>query len=921
VLVLMTFGSTAFASDVRLDAAALYAAACDAFTAGRFAESAQLFNEFATRYDDEPAMTGAMGRVYYALGCAHFNAQEMQQAVTTFDRHLSLWPASPYRAEVLYRIAVAHQALGNVADAIDSYQRLLRDVPAFAQAEDARLQCALCHLAHEDYNTALPLLQQLASHAKNPRVSVAAQLQLPLAWYHVGQPAAALSALVCCISGDAAGDELGSLSLFALQLGDCFADQFEFERALAAYRCVLRRDEMLSRLKQQLLVLRSRRDRQAHTAGTNWLALADIQRLDSLLAYNAARIAEMHTNVLFDALWLMRLGRCLYDMGQLWEACIAFEEVTRQLGTCDEAKAARQNLIYCLIQMRLFERARKEIGLFVRMYPASADLATMEFLHCETLINEELFAEAECALLTLLQKYPEHPNKDRAEFYLYLSQALQEKFVEAQVGFARWRTTRMYTNSSVAADVQYWDAMTWYYSGDYSNALLRLEAFSTAWPGSRYESDVHYRIIVTHYMLERYYDAAVGLARWLQTYPEHPMIWEARILRGDALAALGELERAVAAYGEAGTNSGPYYHYAVAQMGKCYKALENYTNLLALYETYTRAVPDSPNLVEGLYWLGWAHGQLGNAAEACEIYWRALLDHGNNRAWWGFDDIVRELSRFYNAGDGAATFALRLREESAAARSRGKLTLASRLQMALHALCLRRGDTSAAHVIAHAFAAQFATNVLGPDGLIFLARHADATGHLAVGAAYYQHILSAFPRSTWAAEAALRVAQDAQRHGDTGTAYRLLLQAESLVQDVALAAEITAEHAAQLHAAGDLHGALQKYEEILANRAARGPLWPQALFGIGSIHEELRDYRKAIAYYQRIYVLYAGHAELCAKAYYHSARCFEHLQQFEAAVSSYRELLESASLLQFDVAGFARERLALLTASVPEETP
>jgi hypothetical protein len=45
-----------------------------------------------------------------------------------------------------------------------------------AFASDARLQCALCYLTLECYNAALPLLQQLTTHANNPRMVVAAEL-------------------------------------------------------------------------------------------------------------------------------------------------------------------------------------------------------------------------------------------------------------------------------------------------------------------------------------------------------------------------------------------------------------------------------------------------------------------------------------------------------------------------------------------------------------------------------------------------------------------------------------------------------------------------------------------------------------------------------------------------------------------------
>ncbi len=233
--------------------------------------------------------------------------------------------------------------------------------------------------------------------------------------------------------------------------------------------------------------------------------------------------------------------------------------------------------------MRLFPSARAEADVFLKLYPAAEDAPQIAFLKAESYLNEENFPAAEAELVHLLETYPDHPSRDRAEFYLHLAQAMQEKFAEARAGFERWRDTAAYAKSSAAVDAAYWYSMVLYFSGDYTNALEQLGAFLQKYPDSTYAADVLYRIGATHYMLERYRDAAITLVQFIQKYPDHPMIWEARMVRGDALAALGELLIAIRAYRELTPESGPYYHYGVAQIGKCYKSLQDYTNMVALY--------------------------------------------------------------------------------------------------------------------------------------------------------------------------------------------------------------------------------------------------------------------------------------------------------------------------------------------------
>ncbi|MCX7004755.1 MAG: tetratricopeptide repeat protein [bacterium] len=905
-------------ADERMDAPTLYATALRAFYVGQFSEAVRLLQEFTSRYANEPQMTGALPRVYYALGCAQFNLRQMEPAIAAFDEHLKLDPQSAFRTDIQFRMAAAEQFLGQYAAAAAGFAALLQAAPNFAQADDARFQWALCLLAQQQSGDAVAVLQTLAAQTKDEQLRTTARALLLQTWYDAGYHLMALSNLVRLVRTEVPVDHMIALSILALQLGDHFYDAGDYDRALDAYRCALRRDEMLLRQTRRLRELHATRALRDAQPITNLYAVAARERLAALIAQNEAQLHLLEQRADFDTVWLMRVGRCLYDMAMPWEACLAFQEVARGYPGSDAAQTAQSSLIYCLVQMRLFARARAEIDAFVQTYPQVDSVPVMRFLKCESLINEEQFAEAERLLTALLEAYPAHPSKDRAAFYLHLAQAMQEKFEEALAGFADWTATPAYKTSAVAPDALYWHAMALFFSGDYSNALPRMTAYLTQWPESRYIPDMQYRIAVVHYMQERYREAAIALAQWVQRYPVHPMIWEARMLRGDALAAIGELERAAAVYGEAGTNSGPYYHYAVAQMGKCYKQLEEYTNMVNVYETYVRAVPDSPNVVEGLYWLGWAQGQLGNVAGARESYWDALTRYGNRRDWWGFDDLLRDVARMYSGSNGLAALSLRLREEDGLARSRGKLTLASRLRIALYNAHLRAGDAAMARATARDLAARFPTNVLGADGLAFLARTVQTNS---AALPLYRQILVEFPQSSFAAEAALRLAQDAKQHGQADAAKRWLAQAEQLAQDMKIMLEISAVQAAQLQADGQAQAAILKYEEILANRAARGPLWPQALFGLGTAYEELGNYAKAIPYFQRIYVLYAGYPELTAQAYYHSARCFEQLQQFSEAVNSYRELLADARYQKYDVADFARERLKQLTAAAPETTP
>ncbi len=311
----------------RLDAEALYTHALNAFSAGRFDSAAQLFGEFASRYANEPQMTGVMPRVYYALGSAQYNLRKMEAALEAFETHLRLAPQSPQRAEVMFRMASAHQALGDYGRAVAMYIDLLRTFPEFEQGADARFQIAACYMALEQYTNAIPALLWLRSHPRARQLASAAEALLIRCYIQSGQHHAALSNLVRVVRGNLAEDYIVLLGIAALQLGDYFYDDYQYDAALDAYRCVMRRAEMERRQTARLERLRAFRASLEKRAKQDWHTIALRERIASLEAQCQAQLDQLAAMPEFDTAWLMRLARCFYDVGRLWEACIAWTSI------------------------------------------------------------------------------------------------------------------------------------------------------------------------------------------------------------------------------------------------------------------------------------------------------------------------------------------------------------------------------------------------------------------------------------------------------------------------------------------------------------------------------------------------------------------------------------------------------------------
>ena len=901
ILLFLIFLSISATAEERLNAKQLYLTGIKSFSSADYKKSAACFAEFISRYSEEPMMQKAIPRITYFLACSLYNIGQMDRAIDEFNNYLKLAPEGKYREDVLFRLANAYQTVREIQKAEKTYERLLTEYPDFKNKTDVNFQLAICKLIGEKYKSAIPLLEKLAQQKNHPEIADSALAYLIRCLYMTAQYDAALDKIKLAAKMSPPSAHLPLISSIAMSLGDMFYDDFEYEKALDAYHCVVGYDELIKLQKKKIKEINKKLAELKNQSPDSFIKTKRLNILKSQICKSSKLSKEK------DAGWYLRLGRCLYDMNMLWEAAVAFREMKENFPTNSLTPDAVASLVYCYAQMGLFDEARKEIDNFLDKFPNHRKAQSLAFLKAESFINQENFRAAELEFISLLKKFPNLKNKDRATFYLHLSQAMQEKFDEAQNGFINWKKT--FKKSSVKPDADYWLCMTMFFNGDYSNVVNSLKSFVKKYPESSYKPDVEYRIGAAYYMLEKYKKAAIQLAQFVNVYTNHQLINEARILRGDALAAMGEIPRAINAYSDVPPAAGPYYHYAISQIGKCCKLLEDYEKMTEVYKNYVKNIANSPSIVEGLHQLGWAFLQLEKIQAARDAYWNALSQFGNKQNWSGFSEISRDLCKMFSGTNELADLQNKLNEKIIEAKNNKKLTLASRLSIALFNLLNKQNKKADANKLFSNFIHNYPTNILGADGLIFIARNLINNNKFNDAAPYLKLIVEKYNDNPIAAEAELRLAQSALKFNKTKLAKKYLNSAEQKANDINIILEISLEKA-QLSLAENMpEKAIKQFENILANRAARGPLWPKALFGIASAYQKIGKYNNAVPYYQRIYVMYSAYTNLAAKAYYNSGLCFEKLGKITYATNTYSELISDPRLAGMTETELARKKL------------
>ncbi len=95
---------------------------------------------------------------------------------------------------------------------------------------------------------------------------------------------------------------------------------------------------------------------------------------------------------------------------------------------------------------------------------------------------------------------------------------------------------------------------------------------------------------------------------------------------------------------------------------------------------------------------------------------------------------------------------------------------------------------------------------------------------------------------------------------------------------------------------GDLDGAREKYQEVIARREWRGAPQAEALYKTGLTYMEEKDWPSAQAFFERVYIGYAGFPEWASAAYYQSGQALQSMGRRDDARRTYDEFLANPSL-------------------------
>jgi TolA-binding protein len=855
---------------------------------------------------DDSRIVGMMENVYFQLGMCHFILGHWSDSRTVFQTYLRKYKFGPRASQAAVYIGDAHRFEGALKEAIKAYKVCLDNYTYGPDwKSDILIAMAKCYLAEEKWAEAAPLLLEVFRSAPDFHRRNWAASMLAVSYLKDMNVEKVYDMMPYLLHPQSYASHSVALNMAALEAGDnLFADE-KFRDALWVYRIVYPHDVLImngtlqkERLEQKAIKLRKipgqirkliQTQEEIGAVEQELKALDEIENYDSELGYRIARS---------------------YQESRRYRECRELYYNLYQNEIPNRAEECLYLAFFSSAQVPPWEEAVTIGKEYMGVYPAGEYYDTVSLSVGQMYANHQEWWNVINTLTNALVVSPKHSDIVECMFLIGYASFMEEDFTNS----ISWLTkmNKDYPGNDREADGTYWLGMSYLFNRQYEEALPNFDHLIQFFPDSQYVEDASFRSASCDYGLSVFDRAENKLLAFLDRYPASKLVSEAHLMLGDIAAAEGRLRLAVSEYQKVplGDINIEHYNFSAFRCGEILAELKDYDGLIAHFDAYIDRKREGSNIPQALYWQGNAWWAKGEKERALAFYRRAVETFGKDRKALGVDLIMDEwVGKLRDAGEALAEQGWRdLRDLLRKATETKEYALMLRLQR----LLLYDPKLSVADK------ATVRKNLFNPNNMpyaspaildLILDENADATNEIASAAA--NRIIEDFPETDSAIAARMFLAKANVVQGDYDSAIRHL----TIVREVFAASGEAAEAILML---GDIYLKTRKLDEadkafsdVLGAKEWR-PLWPEALYGRGQTAIAKRDYARAAAYFERIYVLYSGHRGWTAKAYVSRAECLIHLYEKQKAAEILNEMLSLSELSELPEAAKAKDLLAKL---------
>lgn len=932
------------------DPAKIYSDAMGAFQSGDYATAASKLEEVIRMAGKDAQLES----VYFSLGAAYYNLEQYPKAIEWLKTYEKKYPNGARIADATFSIAQASMQTKKYAEAAAQFAKL-ENVPALR--ERALFFGAMAAKEAGKLDEAIRMLEKLVAGEINSETSIKGAMLLAGYYGEKKLPDKANALVAKILEKTALVDNIAQLNHMATELGDQHLQGRRPHEALAAYRLVRSKDEVIKFQAERFATLQRRFEKNLATMRANpaegQLLIAENNNLRDEIAearklYEQARELPDYTPAM-----LIRIGRAFYDQGKRWESLVAYTDLLAKYPEAKEKETAMFAAVVAYAEVNRLESARRLGENFFREFPKSSNAHIVGYLLGASALQSNDPVAAATYFGRALEQHPKSDFSDEMRFLLGNAKFAQGKFEDAIREYERYQ--KEFASGSHAEEVAYRIAVGLVFAGKYEQAMGKLEGYLQKYPKGDFAADAKYRLALCYYAAQQYDEVIKRCRDWEKEFGQHAQLGEVLALLGDCLNAKGETDAAVRTYIRSykAASTDEVLNYSLFEAQKGLQKKGDWAQMSAMFEEFVKNHPDHSATVMAVYWIGKARAREGKVDEAKQFIASTVKKHIGDRNRDAVEQLLSQLAQLcarrkaaptpapaaspFPAGPGSAASST---EVAAASPSPSPLptpspspspavdpgaeleallgggepnpTTKARILYAKSELARlrRKPDEQEKHLKA------IADNFKPEDLSVMLVAQAGdlllSKGEMGKAETFFRYLMKEHPKSELVDFAYNGLGEIAYQKRDYPTALKYFSDAIDNVGANMKLKDVTVGRAKTLLAMNKLDEAQKEFEQVATVREWRGEATARAVYSLGEIDFKRGKYAEANAAFQRVFVAYQKFLPWVAKAYIMSGECFEKLGKTPEAIRTYQEMLRNEKLSKFEEARAAQQRLQQL---------
>lgn len=716
--------------------------------------------------------------------------------------------------------------------------------------------------------------------------------------------------------------QVASFQSLTVALAGRFIEERRWHDAISCLQRVWPRDRILRVQEEKRRLVEERLSGLSAAPGNESLR----QQLGSLEKRIVHEVEAIEKAANFDSAVRLRLATAYQGLDRPREAALILDDMLVRMPADEVVDTASLTALQCWMQVERWDRVVDLAALYEERFGSvGRHLPMVLFLKAESLRKSGRPAEAAVVCDHLLELFPEDDLAPRALFLqgiLYLEQDDNDGAL-----FHFEKLQRNHPGHELVEDGVFWSAMALAFDKQYAESREAMGRYLEVYGGEsgtpKYGPSAIFRIAVCTFSLAEYTQAADLFRDFLARYAGDDAAAEARLLLGDALLGLGEIDEGLAVYRTIPPESGRFFEEAWFKTGKAFKLTERYEEMKQHFETFVKDHPDSPRLPEAVYWIGWNHLREEHPDAARSIYWETLRRHGDNAEMSGMEDLLSALPKVYRdgaEGGGRERLLEDLEKAAQQANQEKKATLALRCDWARSVL-EGKADAEKGRRGLASLKGRVDPRQHNPMLSVDVAEALEGLNGFTEAGKLYAEIRRWHPNCLGKDRLHAGLARVAESQEDWDDALRYYGKCERETAQTSRLGDILLAKGRILSRVGRRTEAMEAYEKVLEIREILPSTKAEALLQMGDLLVSGGELLKATAYYERLYVSYGRYGELVAAAYEKRAAILEELDRKVEALEVWSELAEREDLADYPESGRAKARLAMLAPTLrPEES-